>query len=46
MEELTKVVMELQAYGLKLHTIMKMVKDVYGSAENAKVKITPKSTRK
>lgn len=46
MEELTKVVMELQAYGLKLHTIVKMVKDVYGSVERTKVKIAPKSTRK
>lgn len=28
MEELTKVVTELHSYGLKQHTIVKMVKDI------------------
>ena len=46
MEELTKVVTELHAYGLKQHTIVKMVKDIFASVDNAEVKISPKSVIK
>ena len=45
MEELTKVVTELHAYGLKQHTIVKMVKDIFASVDNAEVKISPKSDK-
>ena len=34
MEELTKAVIDLQSYGLKLYTIEKMVRDIYKSATN------------
>ena len=46
MEELTKVVTELHAYGLKQHTIVKMVKDIFASVDNAEAKISPKSVKK
>lgn len=46
MEELTKVVTELHSYGLKQHTIVKMVKDIFASVDNAEAKISPKSVKK
>lgn len=46
MEELTKVVTELHSYGLKQHTIVKMVKDIFTSVHDAEVKINPKSVKR
>ena len=43
MEELTKAVIDLQSYGLKLYTIEKMVRDIYKSAEELKKPLNSKT---
>ena len=43
MEELTKAVIDLQSYGLKLYTIEKMV--IYKSAEELKKPLNSKTIR-
>ena len=45
MEELTKAVIDLQSYGLKLYTIEKMVRDIYKSAEELKKPLNSKTIR-
>ena len=45
MEELTKAVIDLQSYGLKLYTIEKRVRDIYKSAEELKKPLNSKTIR-
>ena len=45
MEELTKAVIDLQSYGLKLYTIEKKVRDNYKSSEELKKPLNSKTIR-